>query len=117
MVRKLTADEVEFSLECHPEDIPIEGNASAIDEETDAETEGWIRDQLEAGNEWAWCRVRVVARWDGFEGDDWLGGCSYRSEADFRQPGGYFDDMKAIALDQLNQVIAQTANTLEQLSE
>jgi hypothetical protein len=116
MVRTLTADEVEFTVECHPEDISVKGNASAIDDETDAETERGIRDQLEAGNGWAWCQVRVVAKWNGFEGDDWLGGCSYLSEQDFLA-GGYFEDMKEAALSHLNEVIAQTANTLEQLSE
>jgi hypothetical protein len=113
MIRELREREVEFVLECQPEDIPVEGNASAIDPETDAETESWIYDQLERGNEWAWCAVVVRARWDGFEGTDCLGCCSYESEESFCQPGGYFDDMKKTALAHLNNILAQTARRTE----
>jgi len=92
-----------FKLECLPEDTPIRGNCSAIDEETDAATEKWITDQLEAGNEWAWCIVRVTCYYDaglhGITGTDYLGGCSYDSEADFAKEGGYFEDMKRQAYD------------------
>lgn len=116
MVRKLRPDEVQFTLECHPEDVAIEGNASAIDDETDAATEEWIRTELASGNEWAWCMAMVRAQWKEFEGRDTLGCCSYRSEADFRQPGGYFDDMKQAALADLNDTIAQVAETLETLN-
>jgi hypothetical protein len=52
----------------------------------------------------------VIARWTGpdgreFLGDDYLGCCSYESEEDFRAPGGYFDDMKRAALDELNEKV------------
>ena len=87
-------DEVEFRLECSPEDTSPEGNASAIDKETDKEILDWIYSELNAGNEWAWCQVKVSARWKGLEGVDYLGCCSYKSESDFREPGGYYDDMK-----------------------
>ncbi|MFO0964635.1 MAG: hypothetical protein U0793_03480 [Gemmataceae bacterium] len=116
-LRALTADDVEFDLEVHPEDTPIEGNASAIDDETDAETERWIREELESGNDWAWCSVVVKARWQDFEGWDALGCCSYRSEEEFRAPGGYFDDMKANALAHLNEQVSRTAETINLLQE
>ena len=115
MVRALTEDEVEFSIDCVPEDIPIRGNASAFDEETDAQVEKDIRDQLARGNEWAWCVVRVTARWAGYEGYDYLGGCSYRSVEEFKHPDGYFPDMKARALADLNEVVAAHARNLEPL--
>jgi hypothetical protein len=107
---------VDFVLICQPEDISIEGNASAIDPDTDAEVEGWIRDQLEQGNEWAWCCVVVKALWESFEGWDCLGCCSYESEQAFREDG-YFEDMKAEALSHLNHVVAETAQTLLPLME
>src|SRR5438876_910237 len=103
MVRALTEREVEFLLECQPEEASIEGNCSAIDDETDAETEQWIRAGLDRGNEWAWCYVMVRARWNGFEGWDSLGCCSYLSERDFRD-GGYYEDMRRAALAHLNEV-------------
>jgi hypothetical protein len=116
MVRKLTEAEVEFRLECLPEDASIKGNCSAISPEEDSKAEKWIEDQLESGNEWAWCTIRVSAHWNEFEGDDYLGCCSYRSEADFKQPGGYYDDMKAEALAELNRKVSDAAEQLELLA-
>jgi hypothetical protein len=113
-LRELTADEVEFILECEPEDTPIEGNASAIDPETDARIEKWIRDQLDSGNEWAWCAVTVTARWKDFVGMNHLGCCSYRSREDF-MACGYFDDLKEVALADLNDAVARCATELEEL--
>lgn len=102
-------NEVEFSLEYFPEDIPVKGNASAIDEEADKETEDWIFDQLNRGNEWAWCRVKVTATWRGVEGEDHLGGCSYKSEKDFKE-GGDFEDMK-------NEAYSRLVSNLEDLAK
>lgn len=90
-------EQVEFSIECMPEDMQIEGNASAIDPETDKEIADSIYEQLENGNEWAWCTVKVVASYKEHEGVDYLGGCSYKSEADFKEVGGYYEDMKQAA--------------------
>ena len=114
-MRQLTADEVEFVLECHPEHVQIRGNCSAIDPVTDAATEIWIREQLRSGNEWSWCTVVVRARWKDFEGYDSLGCCSYKSEESFKQPGGYYDDMRRAALADLNANIERTAEQLDEL--
>lgn len=66
----------------------------------DPEDVAFVREQIRAGNVWGWCSTHVTASWtdeDGNEytGNDYLGGCSYRSRADFMQPGGYYDDMKS----------------------
>jgi len=95
----------EIVVECLPEDLEIEGNASAIDPETDAAIAQEIRDQLEAGNEWAWCCIMVSVSWKGFEGVDYLGACSYKSKADFMESDGYFPDMVARAFDELVEAI------------
>jgi len=95
-------DEVTYTLECSPEDIPVRGNALASgDDEEDALAEDRILNDLDCGNEWAWCRVDVYAEWNGFQGRDSLGACSYRDEDDFKAPGGYYEDMKERALDDL----------------
>lgn len=114
-VRELREDEVRFVVECSPEDMPYKGNCSCIDEETDRETETWIRNELRRGNEWAWCCVRVVAQWKGHEGDAYLGGCSYRSEEEFTQPGGYYDDMRGEALANLNAKLAALGRDLAEI--
>lgn len=97
-MKRLAEKDVEFSIECLGEPEPIEGNCSAIDPQTDAETAEWIRTELDHGNDWAWCTVKVTATWEGLEGVDYLGCCSYKSEADFKAEGGYYADMKAQAL-------------------
>lgn len=97
-----TIDEVDFDIEYLPEHIQIWGNASAIDEETDREVENDIIDQLGRGNEWAWCAVKVTAKYKDQEGVDYLGGCSYASEKDF-MTDGYYQDMKQQAYNDLLQ--------------
>lgn len=106
------AYQIEYTIECLPEDMPIEGNASAIDDETDSKIESEIRAQLEAGNDWAWCCVRVCAVAYDDEGNqiargkDYLGGCSYANEEDFKA-GGYYEDMQAVALEECESEIAR----------
>ena len=103
-VKKFAAGVV-YTLSISPEDMPVRGNASAWDDE--AENESYaaeIIEQLERGNDWAWCIVTVTARHPdiaGLSGVDHLGGCSYRNEAELTQPGGYYDGMRAEALDDL----------------
>lgn len=87
------------------------------DDATDQACCDWIRSELDSGNQWAWCDVTVTAHWDEFEGtSDWLGGCSYTGEEQFREPGGYFDDMKREALLRLNQRLANAAIVLLEVS-
>lgn len=103
---------VVYSIECLPEDTPVRGNAMASgDESVDREAEDRILAELDSGNEWAWCTVRVTAEVDGIPvtGEDYLGCCSYASEEDFRQPGGYFGDMKEQAKDDLLQKLESLA--------
>src|SRR3972149_4055343 len=95
-------DEVKYAVEIAPEDIPPEGNAIASgDAAVGAEYIANIRRRLENGDLWAWCCVKVSARWGGFEGVDYLGACCYEDEASFMQDGGYYQDMKERALEDL----------------
>lgn len=98
---KSIKDDVSYSIKIYPEDIPIKGYASCIDPKTDLEVEQAIIEQLESGNQWAWCSVEVIAEYKGLTASDYLGCCSYESEDDFKQAGGYYDDMKQIAFEQL----------------
>lgn len=103
-----------IDLTVEQDDTPVRGNALASgNDEDDRECENAILRRLNRGDEWAWCVVTVTAsvEFEGetFKGRDTLGACSYRDEADFRQPGGYLDDMKASALDDLRRTINETA--------
>jgi hypothetical protein len=83
------------------ENLALEGNVLASgDDAEDRAAEEDVRVELEAGNPWAWCCVRVSVGWGELVGDDYLGGCSYASEEDFRV-GGYYADMCAEARRQL----------------
>ena len=111
-IRTLSENEVEFDINCLPEFLPVRGNVMATDEpDLDREAEDEILAKLERGDEWAWCCVRVTARWNGHMGMEHLGGCSYENEADFRRCE-YFEDMKAQALEDLNRNLQDEANSL-----
>jgi hypothetical protein len=114
--RELTADEVTFTVEAEQEREPVRGNAMASgDDAADKEVEDAIIERLNSGDVWAWASVKVTARWKGFTGADYLGCCSYEDEASFVAPGGYYDDMKVRALEELNARIAETAGELSEL--
>lgn len=72
----------------------------------DPETVQWIMAELRRGNLYAWFSARCTARWTDSEERDYfglayLGCCSYKSREDFMEPGGYWDDMKSEAYDEL----------------
>lgn len=77
-----------ITLGAETEEQPIEGNFAYDTEEETRQAEQFVRDLYEH-TEWGWCCVHVQARFAGFEGHDYLGCCSYRSEEDFRTNGDY----------------------------
>ena len=101
-----------FELTVEPETMPVEGNASAIDEKTDRETVKSINDELDRGNVWAWCMVKMTARYGNFEGVNYLGGCSYIDEKDFKR-GGYYESMKEEAFNDLMRAINDARQQIE----
>lgn len=111
-MRKLTEDDVTFTITCENEDIPIKGNAMASgNDKEDKEVEDQIIRDLMSGNQWAWCCVKVTAEWNGFRGVDYLGCCSYKDEEDFKE-GGYYEQMKTQALDDLNSSLQKIYDSL-----
>lgn len=113
--RTLDREPLEALLESHGfkveltadyDDLSVHGNAIASgDAALDEKVETEILERLERGDVWAWAHVRVTVSIDGFEGSDSLGACSYASEADFKQPGGYYRDMLWAALKDLSESI------------
>lgn len=98
MGSKKSVSAVAYEIEITEEHIPVRGNAMASgDDAADRELEDEILARLDRGDLWAWCSVRVKAiAPDGSIGcSSWLGGCSYKDEADFRNDGGegYFTDL------------------------
>jgi len=93
---------VTYRIEVEPDDNPVRGNCVVSgDEAADKACEDEIIRRLHNGEVWAWAVVEVVAECEGFEGHDYLGGCSYKDEKGFIQANDYYLDMKAAALGNL----------------
>lgn len=107
-IRELKLEEIEWSIERRMEDLDP---AESFD---DPESVKDIHAKLDAGNPWAWCEIRVVGRWKGFDSDDYIGACSYNDENDFKQ-GGYYEDMQKKILNDLNYLLAMTVIELNEL--
>lgn len=77
-------NQIKYTITAESEDTDFVGNCIASgDDDFDRACEDDIRRQLESGNVWAWCVVKVSAHFEGFTGNAYLGACSYASEKDF----------------------------------
>lgn len=77
-----------IEVDCQPE--------TDVDYREDLEPDDvkWVTSELEAGNTWAWCIVRVSLVFDDdFQVDGYLCACSYESKQNFIESSGYYDDM------------------------
>jgi len=102
MIRELTEEDVEFEVECLPEDMHPKECFCSGDEEVDKADAAEILRRSET-NPWAWCVVKVTASWNGYRASEYLGGSCYESEEDFKSvDSDYYADMKAAALAGLN---------------
>lgn len=105
-----------ISVECMPEHMDVRGNVLASgDDAEDKRAEDEVLRQLHAGNEWAWCCIKVTATYGYFEGTDFLGGCSYKSKADFIESDDYYADMVDRAFNELVARIEKAQTKLEEL--
>jgi hypothetical protein len=101
--------EITYSLKVEPEDLPVRGNVSMIDEATDRENEKKVLDRLERDDIWAWFSAIVIAETEvngvKYRGESsWIGCCCYENEKDFRE-GGYYSDLEDEArIDLLKQI-------------
>jgi hypothetical protein len=101
---------VRITLERESEDRTWVGEFQREDGSNDEELNAWIKSELDSGNYWAWCVAHVTVELGEFKGEDWLGGCSYESEEDFKK-GGYYESMIAEACDELAKDIEKLVNT------
>jgi hypothetical protein len=105
---KFTPETVNICVVCETEYIPIKGNAIVSgDDKLDRRVERKIQRDLDNGNPWAWCSVRVTASPKDpehceLEASAYLGGCSYQSKKDFIKNSGYYEQMVEECLDELN---------------
>jgi hypothetical protein len=117
-------DGVKVELAITEEDVSVRGHFAGGDDVADAAMCDEIIRRADNGDVWAWCTVRVRCSVDGFQGEDYVGGCSYTDTRDFMGVGGYFSDMVDQAMvDLINTLKAEqetakrAAATLERLSK
>ena len=97
--RKFNPEAVTWTMRVWHEDEAPEDHFDLGDEEKTIECVNEIREAVESGNVWAWCRVRVEARWAGFTGYGGPIGCvSEQSEQTWRETSGYYQDLCSEAL-------------------
>lgn len=100
--KKFNLDDVVYTLDVKQDELEVRGNALVSgDDAMDKECEDEIIERLNNGDVWAWAIIKVTASWNGIEGVDYLGGCCYKDENDFKQCNDYYDDMKVRALEDL----------------
>lgn len=116
------AQGIEYQLYVTQDETPVKGNVLASgDDAKDRRAEDDVLARLDAGEVWAWASVtcRAVAHGSGkdciYDGRDHLGGSSYKDLAEFIAPGGYWEDMKNTAKDELLRVLADAVETAERL--
>ena len=101
--RTLARTDITIVVSTFPEEIPVKGNAvHSGDDDFDHQVETEILERLEQDDVWAWATVCVSAEWEGLKEAEYLGCCCYADEEEFRQEGGYFDDMVEEAIRNLN---------------
>lgn len=100
---------VKIALTHEEEDRTWVGEFQREDGSNDEELNAWIQRELDSGNPWAWCVAKVTVSFMGLEGTDYLGGCSYASEKEFKE-GGYYESMIDEALEDLAQQLEKIGN-------
>jgi len=99
-----------ITLLVHQEHAPIRGNAIASgDDEFDREVEDKIINDLENGDEWAWCTVEVRASFHELHASAFLGCVSTKDEESFKSEG-YYEDMVAEATNALADIVGDLQN-------
>lgn len=93
------------TLEALPEDEPPEDHLTPEDA-------AYAREQISLGNEWAWCTAKVTVSYNSFSATEYLGCCSYGSEAEFRS-GGYYEDMVRVCCTDLVAQMVDARDTLD----
>ena len=122
-MKKLTADQVEFTISVEQEDIPVRGNYMATDDpEQDKRDEDELLERIERGDDSAWCCLIVEARWRDFVGRDSLGACTLEGGSGRQveaQAWAMADDhgMREQALADLNEEIRASLDSARETME
>lgn len=98
--------DVDWTIECLPEIDGPEGHFATGDDDYDRAIVADINEQLDNGNEWAWCVVKLTGAIDGLVASAYLGGCSYGSREAFETDAYYKDMQHEVCEELLTQLTA-----------
>lgn len=115
LLREITTDSFTTVTAEYDNDGP-EGYFDSGDAADDAATCAAIRAGADSGNEWAWCIAKVETDWRGLIAIEYLGGCTYANEADFKA-GGYYADMLDTTHETLTEMALQIVATYTDIVE
>ena len=99
---------INIKIECLPE------NCISIEDSFEFPEDIQTVKKLAEITEWGWCTVCVIASIGDLEARECLGGCSFRSEQDFKD-SGYYADMVQSATEQLKGKVAYIIDTVKEL--
>lgn len=94
----IIATKATIKIETLPEDVRIE------DSFDDQQSIDFVR-QLASETEWGWCCIKVTVYYNDLTETEYLGGCSYHNEANFRACP-YFADMVSECCNRLADSVA-----------
>ncbi len=102
-IKEYVQNNIDLKIECLEEETCVRGNVCASgDDDFDREEENKIIEELESGNPWAWCIVKVSGSCNGIYAEDYLGGCSYEDQESFER-NLYFDVMRDSVINQITE--------------
>lgn len=106
-IAKLEDLGVEITFDPQEEDINV------YDQYDNEDMANEVCRQYENGNRAAWFCAHVIVKFRGFEEDDYLGCCSYKSFKEFTsEKRGCYEDMISTCIDRINTGIIQANNDI-----
>lgn len=101
-IRIITKEEATISVSAGDEDVSIKQVAKETGDAEDFITS--VKKNLK-NSKWGWCCATIRATYKGFTGSAYLGQCSYLNKEDFIANSGYYDQLVAEAVENLNEDI------------
>lgn len=112
-MKTLTEKDIKIELIVEFDDmLPVRGNVmTSGDNKIDKQYEDYVINRINNGDVWAWASVDVIGTYKGLTASDYLGGCTYESEDDFKN-NGYYADMVQTVLNDLNWQISDIVTSV-----
>lgn len=104
-----------FTVHAEKEDISPKASMAGCSKEEIDNFVAAVKGQQKKSRTWGWCCVRVTAKYGSYEGNAYLGCCSYTSKEDFIENSGYYKQLCDDALSLLNSDVVVRFKSIENL--